>query len=193
MSKKDAIKTRNVVFLGIIYSVKKIENLIKAISISECFKRSDSLLLIAGKPLVGRDYDYMAMLFELVKFYNLESKIKFVGEVFGNEKDRFLNDAYVLVLPSEVENFGNVITEALSQSTPVITTKGTPWKILKDKNIGWWIDNDPNSLKAAIDEALSLAKEEYMIKSRESLNLVKEKFNINSSIDNKWIEIYSTK
>lgn len=189
-SEKSFIKSKNIVFLGILYSVKKIENLIKAVSISECFKSSNSLLLIAGKPLVKRDYEYRDMLVSLIKSYNLEKKIKFVGEVFGEEKDKFLNDAYILVLPSETENFGNVVTEALSQSTPVIASRGTPWKILQERNVGWWIDNDPIMLKEAIDVALSLSEIDYMNKSKKSLQLVNEKFNIYLSSDNRWIALY---
>lgn len=189
-SEKHAIKNKNIAFLGIIYSVKRIENLITALSLSEKFKSSYACLLIAGKPLVKRDFDYMDMLIALIKSLHLEDRIKFVGEIFGEEKDQFLNDAYILVLPSDAENFGNVIVEALSQSTPVITTKGTPWKILQERNVGWWIDNDPSSLKEAIDEALSLSVTDYMTKCRNALRLVNEKFNIHSSLDNHWLEIY---
>lgn len=181
---------RNIVFLGIIYEVKKIENLIKAVVLSSRFKFSNHRLLIAGLPLVERDKDYLAKLVSLVARFNMEDKIKFVGEVYGEEKARFLKEAYVLVLPSESENFGNVVAEALSHSTPVIASRGAPWRELQDRNIGWWVNNDPNSLKDAIDEALGLSEEEYYRRCKESFKLVSQKYNINTSPTNRWIELY---
>lgn len=188
---KTEVKNKNIVFLGIIYGVKKIENIIKAIPLSKNFDLCKSKFLIAGKPLVKRDFEYKEKLERLITELNLNDKVEFIGEIFGKEKHRFLNDAYLLLLPSESENFGNVIVESLSQSTPVIASKGTPWKILKDENAGWWVDNDPVTLSEVIDEALSLSEEEYLKKCRNSLDLLNKKFNINSSEDNHWLEIYN--
>lgn len=188
---KTEVKNKNIVFLGIIYGVKKIENIIKAIPLSKNFDLCKSKFLIAGKPLVKRDFEYKEKLERLITELNLNDKVEFIGEIFGKEKHRFLNDAYLLLLPSESENFGNVIVESLSQSTPVIASKGTPWKILKDENAGWWVDNDSVTLSEVIDEALSLSEVEYLKKCRNSLDLLNKKFNINSSEDNHWLEIYN--
>ena len=189
--KKNKVKSKNIVFLGIIYGVKKIENLIEAVSISEIFKESGSKLLIAGKPLVERDFNYKLKLDNFIEELNLEDRVEFIGEVFGKDKEEFLNNAYLLVLPSESENFGNVVVEALSQSTPVIASKGTPWKILQETNSGWWVDNNPISLAETIDDALSMSAEEYLIMCSNSLGLVKSEFNIQTSKQNKWLQIYN--
>jgi glycosyltransferase involved in cell wall biosynthesis len=189
--KKDKIKSKNIVFLGIIYGVKKIENLIEAVSMSKIFKESRSKILIAGKPLVERDFDYKLKLDNFIKELNLEDSVEFIGEIFGNDKEEFLNNAYLLVLPSESENFGNVVVEALSQSTPVIASKGTPWQLLQETNSGWWVDNNPSSLAKTIDTALSMSEEEYLIMCKNSLELVQSEFNIHTSKNNKWVEIYN--
>lgn len=189
--KKDKIKSKNIVFLGIIYGVKKIENLIEAVSMSKIFKESRSKILIAGKPLVERDFDYKLKLDNFIKELNLEDSVEFIGEIFGNDKEEFLNNAYLLVLPSESENFGNVVLEALSQSTPVIASKGTPWQLLQETNSGWWVDNNPSSLAKTIDTALSMSEEEYLIMCKNSLELVQSEFNIHTSKNNKWVEIYN--
>lgn len=189
-STKTTVKNKNIVFLGIIYAVKKIENILEAIALSKNFDLYQSKFLIAGKPLVKRDVEYKMMLEKKVLELNLHDKVEFVGEVFGKEKESFLNEAYLLLLPSQSENFGNVVVEALSQSTPVIASKGTPWGILNDSYAGWWVDNDPVILSEIIDEALSLPEEKYLERCNHSLELVNRKFNINLSIDNHWIEIY---
>ncbi|AKD03982.1 glycosyl transferase family 1 [Pontibacter korlensis] len=63
----------------------------------------------------------------------------------------------VLVFPSLFEGFGLVITEAMSQGTPVITTERTagPDLIFNGQN-GWLIEaGSTQALKAAIEELLS--------------------------------------
>lgn len=62
----------------------------------------------------------------------------------------------VLVFPSLFEGFGLVITEAMSQGTPVITTDRTagPDLIINGKN-GWLVEaGSTNALQAAIEELL---------------------------------------
>lgn len=54
----------------------------------------------------------------------------FTGPVYGEEKDVLYRMADLFVLPSFTENFGVVVTDALSYAVPVITTKGTPWSEL---------------------------------------------------------------
>jgi len=188
--KKNNVRSKNIVFLGIIYAVKKLENLIKAIALSQKIETYNGKLLIAGKPLVERDFTYKRELDRLIEELGLKEKIEFVGEIFGKDKEDFLNDAYILVLPSESENFGNVVVEALAQSTPVIASKGTPWKYLDDYDAGWWIENDPNTLSVTIDKALSLTDEEYLRMCNNAVELVQKKFNINTSDENCWINIY---
>lgn len=52
----------------------------------------------------------------------LEEKVSFVGMVSGGEKSRLLSEAEVVVAPSEDENFGIAVAEAIMHGTPVVTT-----------------------------------------------------------------------
>ena len=54
------------------------------------------------------------------------------------------------MLPSHVENFAIVVAESLAHAIPVIASKSTPWKGLETNHCGLWVDNDPESLAAAI-------------------------------------------
>lgn len=187
---KTTVRSKNIVFLGIIYPVKKIENIIKALFISKYFKEFDSKLIIAGKPLVKRDVDYLLDLEKLISKLDLGDKVEFIGEVFGKEKEEFLYNANVLILASETENFGNVVVEALAQSTPVIASLGTPWQVLEESDAGWWVDNEPVSISKAIDTALNLSEENYLKKSQNALQLMRNNYDINTSPANKWLKIY---
>jgi glycosyltransferase involved in cell wall biosynthesis len=63
----------------------------------------------------------------------------------------------VLVFPSLFEGFGLVITEAMSQGTPVITTDRTAGPdLIKHGENGWLIEaGSTNALQAAIEELLA--------------------------------------
>jgi glycosyltransferase involved in cell wall biosynthesis len=89
-----------------------------------------------------------------------------------------------LVVPSDFENFGNIVTEALVRGIPVITSKGTPWEELNTHNCGWWIDNDVDTIAKTLKEAITLPEETYrqmgirgreLIKNNYSIEIVVEK------------------
>ena len=85
-------------------------------------------------------------------------------------------------------NFGTL--ESLSQGTPVIASKGTPWQVLNDKEAGFWIDNDPQSIAKIIDSALTMPAEEYLKMRANAFNLVKGKYDI-SEMYKVWLDIYN--
>ncbi|MPN25966.1 D-inositol-3-phosphate glycosyltransferase [bioreactor metagenome] len=184
-------RSKDIVFLGIIGVIKKIENLIQAVALSKVLMNGTSRLNIVGAPRTVRDVGYMDSLVALVKELKLEDKVNFLGAKFEREKEKILNDSYVLVLPSASENFGNVVVEAMAQSTPVIASTNTPWEILHDYNAGWWVDNSPASLAKTLDIALSLESAQYQAICRNAQRLLKEKYLIDTSKDNHWLHIYT--
>ena len=49
--------------------------------------------------------------------------------------------------------------QAMCCGIPVVTTTGTPWGVLKEKDIGWWITPSVDSIFSVLQEALSLPLE----------------------------------
>ena len=85
------------------------------------------------------------------------SKHKWIPSLPHHEILLLMREHDVLAFPSLFEGFGLVITEAMSQGTPVITTERTagPDLINHGEN-GWLIEaGSTASLKAVIDELLS--------------------------------------
>lgn len=184
-------RSDDIVFLGRINPIKSIDKLIKALPLSDLFMKSEGKLLIIGAARLPEEIVYKKRLEELIIGCKLDEKVVFVGTKIGHEKLELLNFSKVLVLPSESENFGNVVTEALSQSTPVIASIGTPWQILKDKKIGWWTSNTPENLAKVLDELYSLSEKEYIDYSLGARKYVEDYLDIKTSKCNNWSDIYS--
>jgi glycosyltransferase involved in cell wall biosynthesis len=82
-------------------------------------------------------------------------RVTFTGPVYGQDKVDLLMRADLFVLPTQNENFGLVVGEALAAGIPAIVTNGAPWKGLETEDCGWWIDHGVDPLLAALKTATS--------------------------------------
>ncbi len=180
---------KQLIFVGRIHPIKAIHKLIEAVSLSEIFLNNHYKLIIAGKA-EERHLPYQKELEELISELKLTGIIEFRGHVTGQEKEVLYAESHALVLPSETENFGNVVVEALNQGTPVVASLGTPWQLLEEYRCGIHVSNEPLELAKSIDRILSLPKEEYLNWRDNAKKLIDQKFNINTQID-KWIAVYN--
>jgi glycosyltransferase involved in cell wall biosynthesis len=106
-------------------------------------------LAIAGPDENG----YRKRLEEIIAAHALANRVFLLGEVGDSSKWSLLDQCELFVAPSKTENFGMAIAEALQSGTPVITTTGTPWRQLREHECGWWVENGPGPLLAALTEA----------------------------------------
>ncbi len=102
---------------------------------------------------------YVASIMHLIRELDCPS-IRFVGEKSGDAKVDFLKGAHLFVLPSYSENFGVAVAEAMAHAIPVIATHGTPWGVLADKRLGWWVPATTDAIYDALKEATRLAADE---------------------------------
>lgn len=144
-------------YVGRVTVIKALDRLVLGLAQSQLFKQSVYKLKIAGP----NQNDYQQELQSLIDENGLHDKVEFLGNVFGKDKFQLYANAHFSCLLSHSENFGNVVIEALSQGTPVIASKGTPWQVLNEQNAGFWIDNSPECISKCIDKALSLSDEAY--------------------------------
>ena len=159
-------------YLGRVSKRKNIESLIYAWHVLKD-KTSDAELVIIG----GGDEQYLQFLKDECLRLKLDN-VKFTGFISGKEKEEMLSRISVLAMPSEFENFGNVIVEGLVRGIPCIATKGAPWKELDDYHCGWWVDYIQSEITAAITAALDLSPEELYEMGKRGKQLVKEKYAI---------------
>lgn len=146
-------------YVGRINPIKNLDILIQGVANSTHFINGNFSLILAGET-GGTYYDSLIALCEKL---NLNGRVRFVGLISGEDKSVLYANAYCSFLLSKSENFGNVVIESLRQGTPVITSKGTPWRVLKQKCAGEWIDVSVHEVSLAIDAILSMNKEDYLM------------------------------
>lgn len=159
-------------FLGRLHPIKKVENIIYAMAL---LNEKESKLL--SFQVMGKfDESYEAFLRAEVKRLNLEDCVSFVGFVSGLEKYERLSQMSALMVPSEQENFGMIVSEALICGTPVYASFGTPWNELIEHNCGWWKDNDPKTIVEVIREILFMEDSEIRAMGVRGRQLIEEKY-----------------
>ena len=79
---------------------------------------------------------------------NLSGRVLFTGPLYDEAKWAAYHDADVFVLPSQHENFGNAVGEAVACGTPVIVTDRCGIAPLVDQRAGLVV---PHNLKAVQD------------------------------------------
>ena len=138
---------KKIVFFGRVHKTKGVDKLMAA------WKMVHAELPDWCVDIIGPDCGVMPELKGFVAENQLP-RVTFVGELKGQAKYDALAAADLYVLPSETENFGITIAEALACGTPVIASKGCPWPGLVDHKCGWWIDNTSETLATTIREAV---------------------------------------
>lgn len=152
-AKKIKIKSnaiRRIGYLGRIHPRKNIERLLYAWSNLKNITTNCELVIVGGG-----DDKYLSFLKDECARLNL-TNVLFTGFLSGKDKENMLNTLSYLALPSDFENLGNVVLEALVRGIPVISSTGTPWEELNSFHCGWWVNNDVNTLTETLKEALLL-------------------------------------
>jgi glycosyltransferase involved in cell wall biosynthesis len=132
-----------VLFLGRIHPIKRLDVLASAFA-SVAVADPRVHLVIAG-PDERRHRQTIEPLFAPVA-----SRVHWTGEVGGRRKAGLLAGAGALVLCSDSESFGLSVAEALAAGVPVVVTRTCPWPMLERVGCGFWVEQDPAAMAAAI-------------------------------------------
>ena len=93
----------------------------------------------------------------------LSARVHFPGMLKGDIKIGAFRGAEAFVLPSHQENFGIVVAEAMSCSTPVlISNKVNIWREIEDGRSGFVQPDTLDGIKTLLDEFLALDQAEKM-------------------------------
>ena len=165
-------ESRVVLFVGRLHPVKGLENLIRAFA-AFASRNGNAVLR-----LVGPDEDgYLAKLKSLAAMLGVAERVETTGKLSGADLSRQYDECAVLVLPSFTENFGAVVADALAHGKCAIASRFTPWGVLEERKCGWWVENSPEALAAAMEEAFDAQEKGELPKMGErALALAAERF-----------------
>lgn len=141
--------------------------------------------------IVGLESDYTAnQLLNMAMSRKIDSIVDIVGALHGEDKLDAYRSADVFVLPTLHENFGIVIAESFICGTPVITTKGAPWKEIEENKCGWWVDRSVESIVAAIRGFMDTSIEDRELMGRKGRQFVIDNYS-SVAIAQQFIGMYS--
>ena len=160
---------RKLGFLGRLHPRKKVENLLYGVG--KLSRPQDCELVIMGKG----DDAYKQFLRNEAKRLGLKN-VNFCGFVSGREKYEQLAQLSCLFVPSDFENFGMIVTEALSVGTPVMASLGTPWEELNTVGCGWWIDRSPENIAHVMQQVIDMPVAQLLAMGEKGRILVQEKY-----------------
>lgn len=155
---------RVLLYVGRIYPVKALDNLIKAFALAkETYGQGLQTSNSKHQPvshwklrLVGPDQaGHLAELKALCEQLGVVEDVEFVGPKFDAELEAEYARCDALALVSHTENFGATVVDAMAHGKPVVTSTKTPWKVVADEQCGWWVDNAPDRLAEALTELFS--------------------------------------
>lgn len=122
--------------------------------------------------IAGPDYDNYLNKIELLS----NKKIKYMGVADDLTKSLLFKTSQFFVLPTYSENFGVVIGESLSYGVPVVTTTGTPWQVIEDKNCGIIIELNEFNLKLALEKMFLTTVDDMVVMSNNAKDLISSEF-----------------
>ena len=141
--------------MGIHYSYKNLHSVIEAYDLLRNKITND--IVIAG----GNNNNYGQELVKLVREKGLENRIKFLGYVPDDDKDKLYQGARMFVYPSKYQGFGLPVLEAMANHVPVAcsNTASLP-EVVGDAAFSFNPDSI-DEIKNMLIKVLSLNNNEY--------------------------------
>lgn len=137
-----------ILFLGRIHPGKGVEHLLPAL---RHLATKDAVLAVVGADSGG----HRAAMERLAAKLGIGERVLFTGPLRGPEKLRALVDADVFCLPSEHENFGIAIVEAMAAGCPVVVSEHVGLKEeIRANSVGSVTSLAPAAIALAIDSWL---------------------------------------
>ncbi len=118
--------------------------------------------------------------------------VNYKGELNPTQVYTTLQNYHVFVLPSESENFGHALYEAMIAGKPIITSFNTPWNNLEVNHAGYNVDLKKESIQEYIQKTTDINNESYIQMTLATRKYAKSAININS-IKNQYATLFCIK
>lgn len=111
----------------------------------------------------AEDNDYWAECQATIAQLPENVRVNYRGHLPHDRVTNTLADYDLFVLPTLGENFGHVISEALTSGCPVLLSDQTPWRGLEEAGVGWDIPLDETDRSnAALQKCVDMGHEEHL-------------------------------
>lgn len=173
-----------IVFVGRIHPIKNLKSLLLYIqSVSSTVK-----LTIIG---TIEDENYWDECERIINTFNPRIKVILKRNVPNTDIINLILDQHIFALPTEGENFGHAIFEALSAGRPVLISDQTPWRNLEEKKAGWDLSlNDPQAFINVLNNVAAMDNEEFQKWCKGARRLANDYIN-NSNLKEQYLNLFS--
>jgi glycosyltransferase involved in cell wall biosynthesis len=138
-----------VLFLGRLHPGKGLEYLLPAMA---ALRHAEAVLVAVGPDSRG----YRAELDRRAALLGVSDRVLFTGLLQGEEKVAALVDADIFCLPSDHENFGVAVIEALAAGAPALVSAHVPvGKEIEESGAGAVVPQEPGQLAVVLDQWLA--------------------------------------
>ena len=165
------VKKKNelsVIFIGRLHPVKNVDFLLRVLKPV----RGNVTLTIVGN---AEDEAYVNQCKSIISELPAQVKVRFVGEIPNNQVGEIIAQHHIFALPTQGENFGHAIFEALAAGKPVLISDQTPWRHLQKTSAGWDIPlQHPEQFTNALQQAVDLDQAGYDALSRCAWEFVRQ-------------------
>jgi len=137
------------------------------------------------------DQAYVEFLRSKCSRQGLSDAIDFVGPLYGSDKRDALMHADAFILPTYSENFGIAVAEAMSWELPVLTTSGTPWDVLRNPELGWYVRPTLEEISCAMYELFQKTPNQLALMGKSCRAYVEQRFDW-SNVGARMADLYKT-
>ncbi len=164
-------------YLSRIHPKKGIEILLEALSSGRVSTESVTLAIAGdGSP------EYLRRLKTTATSLGLDTRIRWLGPLYGERKWEAFASAQLFVLPSHQENFGIAVVEALAMSIPVCTTTAVNiHEDIESSKAGLICKDDTEGLIEALRRWQALSSADRAVMSMNARRCFEEKFRIDGA------------
>lgn len=144
-----------VIFLSRISPMKNLDGALKILQNS----KGDISFNIVGP---SGDVEYWERCQPLIKQLPKNIDVTYHGDIPHHQVAQYFGEHHLLLLPTRGENFGHVIIESLMAGCPALISDQTPWKDLKDQEVGWTLPlDDLDAYRRIIHKMVDMADQEF--------------------------------
>lgn len=162
------IDRRYMLFLSRLHARKNPDLFLRAAIDADVFDKGWDII-IAGPE---EDPKLVAVMHREVENSGLTGRVHWMGQVGWETKRLCYAACEIYALPTEFENFGHTIAEALACNKPVITSATTPWADLPATGAGWIVAPEIEALSAVYRAASALSKDELKVMGEKGRDVV---------------------